>query len=137
MHEAAGPLTILMVDDDRAVAEMYSCALRRNGHAVRLAGDGWSGLQEALQDPPDLLLLDLHLPVIDGHTVLQLLRQHANTWELPAVMLSNHDSEDVLRRSEELGALAHLVKCETTPAKLCSLIRDWCKSGFGASLPSV
>jgi CheY-like chemotaxis protein len=134
MYEPTGPLSILMVDDDRAAAEMYSAALRRNGHVVRVAGDGWSGLQEALQDPPDLLLLDLHLPVMDGHAVLELLRQHTDTWRLPTVMLSNQNSLEVLRRSEELGALAHLVKCQTTPARLCGLVRDWCRSGFAASL---
>ena len=135
MDGPARALSILLVDDDGAVAKMYSIALRRNGHAVRVAGDGWTGLHEALQDRPDLLLLDLQLPYLDGHTLLQLLRQQASTRSLPAAMLSNHDSSEVRQRSQELGALAHLVKSETTPARLCALISDWCRSGFATAPP--
>lgn len=133
MHDRSRPLSVLLVDDDDAIAKMYSTVLGRNGYAVRVAGDGWSGLGEALRNPPDVLLLDLQLPYLDGHTVLELLRQQATTRTLPAAVLTNHDSPGARRRSQELGALAHLVKCETTPARLCALVGDWCRSGFATA----
>lgn len=123
MHGPAEPFSILLVEDDRATADMYAIALRLDGYTVQVAPDGWCGLREAQQHAPDLLLLDVYLPGLDGHSVLSLLRQHEDTWSLPAIMLSNETSPEVLRRSVELGAVAHLVKCETTPAELCSVVR--------------
>ena len=123
MHGPAEPFSILLVEDDRATADMYAIALRLDGYTVQVAPDGWCGLREAQQHAPDLLLLDVHLPGLDGHSVLSLLRQQEDTWSLPAIMLSNETSPEVLRRSVELGAVAHLVKCETTPAELCSVVR--------------
>ena len=128
MHGPAEPLSILLVEDDRAMADMYATALRRDGHTVHVAGDGWCGLRKAQQHVPDLLLLDVHLPGLDGLSVLSLLRQQRDTWSPPAIMLSNETSPAVLRRSVELGAVAHLVKCETTPAELCSVVRA-CRTG--------
>lgn len=133
MHEPSTPLSILIVEDDHSVATMYSTALRRNGYAVRVAGDGCSGLREALREPPDLLLLDLHLPCLEGHAVLELLRQRSGTRSLPVAVLSNHDSSEARLRSRQLGVLAHLVKCETTPGALSSLVGDWCRSGFAVA----
>ena len=127
MHEPAEPFSILLVEDDRATAEMYARALRGDGYAVRVAGDGWRGLQEARRHAPDLLLLDVHLPGLDGHSILSRLSQYGETWSVPAIMLSNESSPEVLRRSAELGAVAHLVKCRTTPKELCSVVRA-CRS---------
>ena len=123
MREPAEPFSILLMEDDRATADMYAIALRRDGCSVQIAGDGWCGLLEAERHAPDLLLLDVHLPGLDGHGVLSVLRQHGDTWSPPAIMLSNETSPDVLQRSMELGAVAHLVKCETTPTELCSVVR--------------
>jgi CheY-like chemotaxis protein len=123
MREPAEPFSILLVEDDRATADMYASALRLDGCSVQIAGDGWCGLRVAQQHAPDLLLLDVHLPGLDGHSVLSVLRRYGDTWSPPAIMLSNETSPDVLQRSMELGAVAHLVKCETTPAELCSVVR--------------
>ncbi|HKA09194.1 MAG TPA: response regulator [Candidatus Dormibacteraeota bacterium] len=127
MHKQAEALSILLVEDDRATAEMYASALRRDGHTVKVAGDGWCALRKARQQAPDLLLIDVHLPGLDGHSVLSLLSQYRDSCSVPAIMLSNETSPEVLRRSAELGAVAHLVKCETTPAELCSVVRA-CRS---------
>lgn len=127
MHEPTEPFSILMVEDDRATADMYAIALRRQGYAVQIAGDGWAGLRQALQRLPDLLLLDVHLPGLDGHSVLTLLRQCGDTAGPPTIMLSNDASPAVLRRNRELGVVAHLVKYETTPGELCAAVRSWCE----------
>lgn len=127
MHEPAEPFSILLVEDDRATADMYATALRGDGYTVQVAGDGRCGLREARQHQPDLLLIDVHLPGLDGHSVLSQLSQHGDTWSVPAIMLSNETSPEVLQRSAQLGVVAHLVKCETTPAELCSVVRA-CRS---------
>ena len=127
MHKRAEPFSILLVEDDRATADMYAAALRGDGYTVRVAGDGRCGLREARQHQPDLLLINVHLPGLDGHSVLSLLSQQGETWSPPVIMLSNETSPEVLRRSAQLGVVAHMVKCETTPAQLCSVVRA-CRS---------
>jgi len=127
MHKPAEAFSILLVEDDRATADMYASALRRDGYTVKVAGDGWCALRKAQHQAPDLLLIDVHLPGLDGHSVLSLLSEYGDGWSVPAIMLSNETSPEVLRRSAELGAVAHLVKCETTPAELCSVVRA-CRS---------
>jgi two-component system, OmpR family, phosphate regulon response regulator PhoB len=119
------PLEILLVEDDDTLAQMYRIRLERDGHRVRLAADGPSGLEEVVQAPPDLLLLDIRLPGFDGFELLRQVRARAETRELPTIVLSNFGSDDVLDRGRELGVLAHFVKSQTPPARLSAWIDDW------------
>ena len=119
------PLEILLVEDDDALAQMYRIRLQRDGHRVRLAADGPAGLDAVLQSPPDLLLLDIRLPGFDGFELLRQLRARAETRQLPAIVLSNFGSDDVLDRGRELGVLAHFVKSQTPPARLSAWIEEW------------
>lgn len=119
------PLEILLVEDDEALAQMYRIRLERDGHRVRLAADGPSGLDQAVQAPPDLLLLDIRLPGFDGFDLLRQLRARAETRGLPTIVLSNFGSDDVLDRGRELGVLAHFVKSQTPPGRLSAWIAEW------------
>lgn len=115
-------MRILIVDDDNSLAEMYRLQLAAAGHDVGIAVTGDAGFKVALIYPPDLLLLDIRLPGIDGMTLLAELRHHLGSAELPVVVLSNYDEVDVVQRGTELGVLAHLVKSRTTPAALIDII---------------
>src|SRR2546423_310778 len=68
-------MRILVIEDERQLAGHITRALTRNGHCLATAYDGAEGLQAALKDPPDLVLLDLNLPGLDGLSVLARLRQ--------------------------------------------------------------
>lgn len=88
MQEALSRL--LIIDDDRDLAGMLVEILELEGYAVSVAGDGESGLQQIEAEPPDLVILDVMLPGIDGFEVLQRLRrQH----ELPVIMLTARGDE--------------------------------------------
>jgi CheY-like chemotaxis protein len=114
---------ILLVEDDQALAEMYRIKLSAEGHRVEIAADGPSGLRAAL-GRPRLLLLDIRLPGFDGLELLARLREEPGGAELPVIVLSNFDEADTIERGAELGALAHLVKSQTTPASLAETIRS-------------
>jgi CheY-like chemotaxis protein len=117
-------LDILLVEDDLALAEMYRVKLAAEGHRVEIATDGPSGLLAALERPPQLLLLDIRLPGFDGLELLARLRQdHPAGADLPVIVLSNYGEPDVIERGAALGALAHLIKAQTTPASLAEKIR--------------
>ena len=87
--ETGSQLSILLVEDEVILAEMYRIRLEREGYLVRLAADGPSGLQQAIDAVPDLLLLDIRLPGFDGFQLLQELRHREETQNLPTIVLSN------------------------------------------------
>ena len=120
-HAAAGPAatvidlaksmanpSILVVDDDTAVCGMLAQFLVDNGYQVTMATSGAEALALAANDPPDLVLLDLRMPGMDGMECLQQLRQRDAT--LPVVMVTAVDDEVVAARCLELGAVEYLMK---------------------------
>ena len=121
--ETAG-LDVLLVEDDVAIADMYRIKLEAEGCHVRTAADGPGGLRQALACPPQVLLLDVRLPGFDGLDLLSRLRGDPNGAQVPVVMLTNFAEDDVVRRGVGLGALAHLVKSQTTPAQLFATLLD-------------
>jgi DNA-binding response OmpR family regulator len=80
--------TILVVDDEHDYTDLAAYHLRRNGYAVLIAHDGEQALDMARRHRPDLILLDLMLPEINGFTVCELLRHHAPTKGIPIVMVT-------------------------------------------------
>lgn len=116
-------MRILLIEDDPSLAEMYRLKLAVEGHEVRIAVDGEDGLNTALEHPPDLLLLDIRLPGIDGLTLLAELRRDPRCAELPVIVLSNFADPEYIERGARLGALAHLIKSQTTPGSLAEMVR--------------
>ena len=116
---------VLVVDDDRVVADMYSLALSRAGHEVLVANDGLAGLQLASTAQPDLVFLDIRMPKMDGIEVLRNLKSVNRTKGIPVVMLSNYDEARLVRESLSLGAKEYLVKVGTNPADLDRIVSQW------------
>jgi len=117
-------LDVLLVEDDAALAEMYRIRLTVDGHCVRITTDGPSGLAEALDRPPQVALLDLGLPGFDGLELLERLRRDVRGARVPVIVLSNYSDPELIRRGAELGALAYLIKSQTTPATLVETMCD-------------
>jgi CheY-like chemotaxis protein len=118
-------LRVLLIEDDPAVAEMYSFRLEIDGYQVTVAPDGESGLALAIDTRPDLIYLDLRLPGTDGFAVLEKLRAQDATRALPVVILTNYNEPDLIERGRQLGALDFLVKAETSPAALTKRMAEW------------
>jgi len=95
------PPTILVVEDDRAIANMLQATLQLEGYTTALARNGEEGLVAALRDVPELILLDLMLPGIDGFEVLRRLRADPKSTHIPVIVLSaRHDTMDKVRAFE-------------------------------------
>jgi two-component system phosphate regulon response regulator PhoB len=84
---------ILIVEDDRSLADVVSYNLEQQGYEVHVARDGMEGLNHARLNPPDLVVLDLMLPVIDGLEVCRRLRADSNTRDLSILMLTAKSEE--------------------------------------------
>lgn len=84
---------ILVVDDDQSVVQLYRTALSLAGFKVDTAEDGLGALQKIDNELPHLIVLDLHMPCVDGLTVLSELRANSNTWNIPVVVLTGTDCD--------------------------------------------
>ena len=104
--DAAAP-RVLVIEDDQTLAEVVATYLEREGFAVEVATDGGSGLARAISTQPDLVVLDLMLPVLDGFEVCRRLRQVV---PIPVIMLTARGEEDDRIAGLELGADDYLTK---------------------------
>jgi CheY-like chemotaxis protein len=119
---------VLFVEDDASVAQMYRLKLELDGYTVDVAGDGLAALEKARAISPDMIFLDIRLPKLDGLSVLEALRADDATAGIPVVILSNWNERELVERGLKLGALDHLIKSQTTPARLSQRLSGWLKS---------
>ena len=132
MNQRAAPdaddVRVLFVEDDVSVAQMYRLKLELDGYTVEVAGDGLVALEKAKTMHPDIIFLDIRLPKLDGLGVLERLRADPSTAPIPVVILSNWNEKELVERGVKLGALDHLIKSQTTPARLSQRLKDWLKT---------
>ena len=103
--------TVLHIDDQAWVSELVRFMLRnRPGLLFVKASDGKTGLHQAKQLCPDVILLDLHLPDLSGEEVLQLLRQDPDTHDIPVIVISGDASRDQFAKLRQAGARDFLGK---------------------------
>ena len=100
-------MKILVVDDDRVLADVVAFTLRREGFEVIQAYDGAAGLQRWADDQPDLLILDVNMPKIDGFEVCRRVRAQADT---PIILLTVRGEDDDIVGGLEIGADDYIVK---------------------------
>jgi two-component system, sensor histidine kinase len=114
--------SILVVDDNDDVRSMVADFLRENGHEVCEAGDGESAVEVATERPPDVVLLDLGMPVLDGHETARLLWERLGDRTPPLVALTGYGAASDRARTAERFA-AHLVK-PVDPDQLLQTLED-------------
>jgi CheY-like chemotaxis protein len=105
------PLLILVIDDNRDSREMYELYLGMVGYKVETATNGREGVVKAVALAPDLIVMDLDMPEVDGWTAIRELRSDTNTVGIPIVVLTGHDFKDFLKPSAlAVGARSFLTK---------------------------
>lgn len=97
----------LIVDDDRTLADVLAFTMRREGHEILLAYDGKMALQRWESEDPDLIILDVNLPIMDGYQVCAHIRKTSLT---PILLLTVRDDEDDIVRGLKLGADDYITK---------------------------
>ncbi|MBN1585321.1 response regulator [Candidatus Uhrbacteria bacterium] len=122
--EAAGKIRVLVIEDDRFLQKILLMKFQSEGFDVRGASDGEEGLKMMLADPPDLVVLDLILPKMNGFEVLTEMRTSVSTKEIPVVVLSNLGQDEDIRRVMELGALEFLVKSNHSIMEVVGKVKE-------------
>src|SRR5262249_22018125 len=105
-----GRRRVLIVDDNADSAESMAVLLRLHGHEVRLAYDGQSALEEAHASRPDVIFLDLDLPIMDGYEVAKRLRLEPAMRDMKLVAMTGYGQEEDRQRTQEAGFQLHMVK---------------------------
>ncbi len=103
-------LRVLVVDDNRAAARMLEFLIQSSGHSVRLADTGSTALAAALEYRPDVMLVDIGLPGMDGFEVARRIRQQLGLREIVLVAVTGYGQDSDRLRSKEAGFDHHLVK---------------------------
>lgn len=109
------PKSILVVDDDPLIIRMYEYKLRHDGFNVHLAFDGEKAVIVAKKEKPDIILLDLMMPKMNGVETLKFLKKEADTKNIPVLVLTNlGDDPAYIELTKEMGADGYLIKAETS-----------------------
>lgn len=128
---------ILIVDDDSLLVRMYQKKLENDGYIVGTAGDGESALQRAQELKPDLILLDIMMPKLNGLDVLAIFKDNQATANIPVILLTNvGGSDEDVNRGLELGAVAYLVKAGNRPSVVVAKVKE-ILAGYVRDIPKV
>ena len=114
---------ILVIEDDKFLRELISQKLIQEGYKIVEAMDGEKGLEAIKKEKPDLILLDLILPGIDGFEVLTRIKKDQPETKIPIIILSNLGQKDDIEKGLKMGAVDYLIKAHFTPAEIIEKIR--------------
>lgn len=115
---------VCLIDDDPDLREIYSLTLNREGYDVSLGKDGAEGLTVIREKHPDIILLDLQMPIKNGFEVLKELSADKKLAKIPVIILSNVDGEAAFRQAGEYETRFYLVKALTSPEKVVKVVRE-------------
>lgn len=115
---------VLCIEDERFIGELYQRALEKAGFAVNIIADGSVGLQEALSDQYDIILLDIMVPQLLGIDILQKLRSDKPDLKAKIIITTNLEQDEETRSRVEQQADGYLIKAEITPNQLADFLKQ-------------
>lgn len=116
---------ILMIEDDIFLRKIYRDQLTQAGFEFIEATNGVEGLHKVITDNPDLILLDLMLPLKNGFDVLEELRTNPKTKNIPVIVLSNLSQRSDIQEALNLGAQDYLIKTDIRISEVVNKVNEW------------
>lgn len=117
-------ISVLIVEDEKMLADMYSTKFKMEGFDASTANDGVAGLEAIKEVKPDIILLDVIMPKLDGFAVLKELRSTGLADHTPVLLLTNLGQDEDVKRGKELGATDYFVKANHTPAEVVMKVKE-------------
>ncbi len=123
MARAGKPL-ILVVEDETTLNEAYQTILTKEGYQVATAYNGEEAIEKIRKDTPDLILLDLRMPKMDGIEFLRSIDAEKNLPKTKIIIFSNYDAQKEIDEAYRLGAQRYILKAWATPKELVHLVKE-------------
>lgn len=114
---------IVLVEDDTFLANIYKTKFEMEGFKVTVAEDGVAGIEEVKKKKPDLVLLDILLPKMDGFTVLENLKKDPEVKDIPVILLTNLGQKDDVDKGLQMGAADYLIKAHFKPSETVDKVK--------------
>ena len=115
---------LLIVEDDPLILRMYEEAFSFRKYEVAIADNGQDGLAKAGKEQPDMILLDIMMPKMNGLEVLKQLKQDPKLKMVPVVMLTNLSGDDDIETAMSLGAVKYITKVDHTPTEIVHEVEE-------------
>ena len=115
---------VLIIEDEEMLVNMYISKFEKEGYDAFKAENGRIGLEQAKTVKPDIILLDIMMPEMDGFMVLKDLKSDTSTKNIPVIMLTNLGQEEDIEKGNKLGASDYLVKANLTPAQVVDKVKE-------------
>jgi len=116
---------ILFIEDDPLIVKIYTTRLTADGYEVLSADNGEQGLKIAQENVPNLIVLDIMMPKMDGFGVLTQLKADERTKYIPIIVYSNLAQEEEIARAKFLGANEFIVKANLSPTEMVEKIKSY------------
>ena len=120
----AKSVKILIVEDDAQIRDVYQRKFTSSGFEVFTAQNGVEGVKAAKDHLPDIILLDVMMPTMDGFEAIERIKKDKTTSEIPVIFLSNYGEVDQMTEGFVSGAVDYLIKAEHTPSDVVNIVRD-------------
>jgi two-component system, OmpR family, alkaline phosphatase synthesis response regulator PhoP len=114
---------ILIVDDDKFLLDIYSLKFNEGGYDVDVAFSGAEALEKIKKEKPDILLLDIVMPEMDGLELLKKMHEEGLNKDIKCVVLSNQSQQSDMDTADEYGACGYIVKASSTPSEVLSKVK--------------
>ena len=115
---------ILIIEDDVMLAGAYKLKLEDAGYNIQLAKNGQEGLGVLQSFQPDIIILDLIMPLIDGFTFISTIKENSTLKNIPIIVATNVDEQSNLQRAKSLGADACVLKSDLTMEQMVTKIQE-------------
>jgi DNA-binding response OmpR family regulator len=115
---------ILLVEDDTFLAGIYQKKFELEGFKISIADNGEKGLMDAKKKKPDIILLDILLPKLDGFSVLEKLKKDPTTKMIPVILLTNLGQKDDVQKGLDAGAVDYLIKAHFKPSEIVDKVNE-------------
>lgn len=115
---------IAIIEDDQVISQMYRMKFEADGFDVQLANNGKHGVELVEAFSPDIILLDLQMPEMNGVEALEIIRQNEWGKNIPVIILTNLGEEEAPKKLRSLGIHSYIVKANLTPRQVAQRVRE-------------
>lgn len=115
---------ILLIEDDRFLIDIYTTKLKESGFSVEVVSDGELALSKIKEKNPDLVILDIVLPHLDGWEILRQIKSDPKLKKMKIIILSNLGQKEEVEKGTDLGAVKYLIKANYTPSEVVAEVKQ-------------